>query len=139
MKRKVFSILIMSFLFVLCISVVAISESSYYLDSYSSTIDAEGNGKILITFAVAGTGKMSSIGVTAIEVQKKVGSSWEYDRTLTYSNNSNFLTSNSICHASQVRITGVSGTQYRAIITFYAANSTGSDSKNQTSSTATCY
>jgi len=139
MKRKIFTIFALSIILILCISVFTYAEASNYLQSYVSTIKAEGNDKILIGFSVIGTGYMTSIGVKEIEVQKKVGSSWEYDRTLKSSSYPSLLTSNSDFHTEQIRITGVAGTQYRAILTFYAGNSTGSDSKNQTSSTATCY
>jgi len=139
MKRKMLLILTLSTILIFSISVVASAErSSHYLESYHSTIVAEGNKKILIDFLVFGTGKMTSIGVTQIEVQKKSGSTWVTDQTLKSSSYPNFLASNKILHASQVRINGVVGTEYRAIVTFYAANSNGSDSKNYTSSTVTC-
>ena len=139
--KNIHTILILSIILVLCISAstFAFVEASSYLASYTTTITAEGSSKILITFDVAATGKMTSIGVTQIEVQKKVGNNWVTDTTLTASNYPNFLTSNSIGHASSVRITGISGTQYRAVLTFYAADSSGSDSKNLTGSTVTCY
>jgi hypothetical protein len=139
MKRNMFTALILALMFVIGVSAIASAEASLYLESYCSTIKAEGGGKILIGFSVIGTGTMTSIGVKQIEVQKKVGSAWVTDATFKSANFPHFLTSNSDGHASQIRVTGVAGTQYRAIITFYAANSTGSDSKNQTSSTVTCY
>jgi len=143
MKKTVYSLLTLSIVLILCVSSISVAlatvEGSSYLESYCSIIVAEGSSKIVITFDVAGTGKMTSIGVTQIEVQKKIGNSWYTDTTLKASNNPNFLTSNSYIHSSSVRVTGVPGTQYRAILTFYAANSNGSDSKDQTSSTVTCY
>ncbi|MDR0295620.1 MAG: hypothetical protein LBH91_05455 [Prevotellaceae bacterium] len=107
--------------------------------NYGTVIAAEGSGKIRIDFDVTGTGTMTSIGVTQIEVQKWINNVWTTDTTLKSSNYPNFLASNTITHASSVRVTGVAGTQYRAILTAYAANSTGSDSKNYTSLTVTCY
>jgi len=139
MRTKIIMLSILLIMLILSVSTIASAEASNYFISYCSSIKAEGNGKILISFEVFGTGKMTSIGVTEIEVQKKVGTSWVYDRTLTSSSYPSFLTSNSSSYFSQVRITGVTGTQYRAILTFYAANSSGSESKNQTSNYDTCY
>jgi hypothetical protein len=141
MKRFICSSLILSIMLILCISGFAFASrvGSTHLQSYSSSIVAEGNGIIQVYFEVEGMGKMTSLGVTQIEVQKKVGTAWVPDITLKSNNYPNFLASNTSTHSSSVRVTGVAGTQYRAIITFYAANSTGSDSKDHASPTATCY
>ena len=92
-----------------------------------------------VVFSVDAQNIMSSVGVWEIEIEKKVSGSWTYDRTLSHEDHSNFLRSNAIQNASNATFTGIPGTQYRATIMAYAANSSGSDTKPATSHTATCY
>lgn len=110
MKKIILTIITLTILFTLCFSTFANAEASYYLDLYGADMVAEGNGKLRVSFDVFGTGLMTSIGVTQIEIQKKVGSSWVTDSTLKSSNYPSFLASNSYLHSSNVRITGVIGT-----------------------------
>lgn len=59
----------------LCVSASATVYSSDYLNRYSGSVSAQGNGIIKISFSVAGMQKLAELGASEIVVQKKVGSS----------------------------------------------------------------
>lgn len=138
MNRKTLIVLLTSLILVFGISMIAEARDSKYLAQYGSSAYAEGNSKILVDFFVQGTGTMSSIGVTQILIERKQGTSWVTDRTFKSQNYSNFLGSNKALHLSEVSFTGTAGVTYRATITAYAGDNTGSDSKTHTSNTVLC-
>lgn len=102
-------------------------DASYYISSYSASVANGGNGNIRVTFSITGTGTMTSLGASAISIYKSNGT---YVTTIYYfsSGRSGMMGSNKIYHSDTESIYVGAGSYY-AVVTFYAGNSSGSDSK----------
>ena len=78
-------------------------------------------------FDVTALGYMDELGACEIQIQRsKSGSTWLTFATVTKESNTNLVKSNALSYASCVSYTGTVGYYYRAIITLYAKNSSGS-------------
>lgn len=110
-------------------------DASYYISSYSASVANGGNGKIKVTFNITGTGIMTSIGASAISIYKSNGT---YVTTIYYfsSGRSGMMGSNKMYHSDTESIYVGAGSYY-AVVTFYAGNSSGSDSKTAQTSVKT--
>ena len=104
-----------------------IIQASQYISSCSSVITAESGSIIAVDCAVTGTGIMDTIGVQTLKIQKYQSGTWSTVKTWSNLYNYGSLQAN-ISSTYQ----GVSGIQYRAVITFYSANSNGSDTRTMT-------
>lgn len=94
-------------------------SSDVYLYKTSST-------KFQAWFEVSALGTMDKVGASEIKIQESSdGTNWTTVKTCTMANYSNLIDENSGFHASYVSYTGTSGKYYRAKITLYAENSTG--------------
>lgn len=103
----------------LCVSASATVYSSDYLNRYSGSVSAQGNGIIKISFSVAGMQKLAELGASEIVVQKKVGSSWIEVETYTKDDYPELSTTNAAMYSNYVLYEGVAGTEYRAEITIF--------------------
>ena len=94
-------------------------SSDVYLYKTSST-------KFQAWFEVSALGIMDEVGASEIKIQESSdGENWTTVKTCTMANYSNLVRTNSGVHASYVSYTGTVGKYYRAKITLYAKNSTG--------------
>lgn len=131
-------------IFALCLSTVSFAmeiapmRASEYIRSYEPAISAK-SGTVTVSFSIDGTGTMTSIGARYIYLYEISGNSTTLVKTFRYTDNlySHILGSNSRWHSSSVSYQGVSGCQYYAMVSFYAANSSGSDSALSTTRTIT--
>lgn len=139
MYRKSLSIiLIVVLLFsVLASSASAQTEASYYFNTYSATLrQGSSSGKINLSYSVVScAGTMNSIGVSKIQVYKSNGTLY---KTIYGSTSNGLLTSSSLAAAGTYSISCVSGTSYYCLVTVYASNSSGSDSRTIQTGTVTC-
>ena len=107
------------------------TKASSYLTGYGATVVPTGNGNINIEFTVVGTGTMTKIGASVIQVYKSNGT-----RVATFSYTTsgygNMMGWNTGMHFGSVSYAGTSGQSYYAIVTFYAKNSSGADTKTYT-------
>lgn len=101
-------------------------RASYYIASYFAQIIPKGDGKIKIDFTITGTGEMTKIGASVIEVYDANGGCVKTYRSAF---NSNMMEEDTFYMRSNFIYSGTSGTQYYAKVTFYAANANGYDSK----------
>ena len=77
-------------------------------------------------FEVTALGGMDKLGASEIKIQESSdGENWTTVKTCTMSNYSNLICNDTASHASYVSYTGTVGKYYRAKITLYAENSTG--------------
>ncbi len=106
--------------------------SSQYISSYSATITPGTNGLIELNCSVIGTGIMSTIGIRTIQLQKYVSGTWTNVKTWN-----NYFNYNDIQASFYASYQGSVGSQYRAVITFFAENQNGSDSRVVTTSSVT--
>lgn len=94
-------------------------SSDVYLYKTSST-------KFQAWFEVSALYTMDEVGASEIKIQESSdGENWTTVKTCTMANYSNLVCENTGAHASYVSYTGTVGKYYRAKITLYAKNSTG--------------
>jgi hypothetical protein len=117
----------------LCIGgVTASARSSYYLDAYSAWLIAGSNGKIDIAVDVQATDDMDEVGAKRIQLMESSdgGATWDTVRIYVQSLYPNMYTTNNYYYLKiPVSYAGTVGYQYRAYVTVYASDSTGSDSR----------
>ena len=133
--KRIFAVILAA---AICISVLTISvsaRSSWYLNSYCAWINVDGNGELSVTVDVQATGDMDEIGATEILVleSKDDGDSWtEYRKFLPVVFPEMLKTDTFIYYDTPVSFEGTPGYDYCAIVTVYAGDSTGSDSREYT-------
>lgn len=94
-------------------------SSDVYLYKTSST-------KFQAWFEVTALTGMDKLGASEIKIQESSdGENWTTVKTCTMENYSNLICENTGFHGSYVSYTGTIGKYYRAKITLYAKNSTG--------------
>ena len=107
------------------------ARASAWLSGYSSSIEASGNGILNIKFRVVGTGTMTKLGASLIYIYKSDGT-----RVATISHatkgNEYMMGFNTAYHSGSVPYSGVAGQKYYAVVTFFAKNSSGSDTRSYT-------
>ena len=128
-------ILVLATLFSIC-ALAAETRSSAYLLAYEGVLSRKSAGKLLIEFNVTGTGTMTAIGASIIKVYKSNGTLM---KTYSYTDTgcSGMMGYNTIMHGGSLTYTGTTGQSYYCVITFYARNSSGYDSKTYVTSTFT--
>ena len=95
-------------------------SSDVYLYQTSST-------KFQAWFEVSALYTMDKLGASEIKIQESSdGENWTTVKTCTMANYSNLICENTGLHGSYVSYTGTAGKYYRAKITLYAKNGTGS-------------
>jgi hypothetical protein len=129
--------IILSLLFSLAVSASAATTASNYLDNYSASAQAGTNHKVLISFDVNATRIMNSVGASQIVVQVNNNGVWTGVSTYTGSISNGMLAANNLSNTGSISYFGIAGKQYRARVTVYAGNSTGSDSRTITTNTVT--
>lgn len=97
-----------------------------------------GNGVVAIEAEAVGTGTMEEIGMSSISVwAKNSDGTSTLKKTYTRYNTSGMIKTNSSGHYVRLDYNGVPGTQYYAIVAFYAKDSRGGETLRQTSNTVT--
>ena len=107
------------------------ARASAWLSGYGASIVAAGNGIIKIEFRVVGTGTMTKLGASTIDIYKSNGT---FVKTISYtaSGNGYMMGYNTAYHSGSVPYSGVAGQKYYAVVNFYAKNSSGSDTRSYT-------
>lgn len=111
--------------------------ASDYLTYYSAYALTESGGKVIIEFEVDGTGRMDLVGSSYIVVQEKSGSTWKGISTYFGSVSNGMLDDSAYSHIGSITYTGTPGKEYRALVTVYAKDSTGDDSRTLTTNIVT--
>lgn len=105
-------------------------EASDYLSYYDADVSTSGNGALEIEYYVYSYTNMSQIGVSKIVVQKKVGTSWSSVKYYYSASTAGLLTTNDSSYTNSITYQGTAGKTYRAVVTFYAGDSTGHDTRD---------
>lgn len=124
------------FLQVFSISAFAATESNAYISRYSAYISNPSNGVVRVDFSVTGTGYMSVIGASYIDLYEN-GS---LIKTFSMYNSlyaPSMVTNNTFVFSSYVTYSANPGSSYYAVVTLYASNSSGSGTENCTTGTVT--
>ena len=123
-----------SLVLVLCIILSATvfassTRASEYLSAYYATISKTSDGNISIYFNVIAPAKMDHLGASKISVQRYTGTEYNF----TYSEYPELQGENVGRHSGTVVYElQYSNSSYRAVVTFYSADSTGSDTGTYT-------
>lgn len=105
--------------------------SSRFFASYGANISIVGGRTFEVWFSVTAKGTMDKLGTCEIAIQQSSDqSNWETLFTFTPSYSPQMLCENTGFHCDCVTFSGVAGCYYRAKVTFYAENSTGSGMAN---------
>lgn len=107
----------------------AVTRASYYLNYYSAYALASSNEKVIIEFEVDGVGRMDLVGSNYIVLQEKSGDKWLGVYTYWGSSSNGMLGENTVSHIGKITYSGTAGKEYRALVTVYAKDSTGDDSR----------
>lgn len=93
--------------------------SNVYLYKVSST-------QFQACFSVTATGGMDELGASEIKIQRSSdGENWSTMRTYTKESYPSLIKANTSSYATYITYTGTSGYYYRAKITLYATNDSG--------------
>ena len=104
-------------------------RSSTYLVKISST-------QFKAYFEITGTGTMSEIGAKTVKIRRSSdGVNWTTMKTYNSSDYSNMIVYNDFIHCSYFTYSGTPGYQYRAKVTYYAKNSSGTGQVTEYSET----
>lgn len=129
MKKTIIRTISLTLIFALCLAFVAgaaEARASYYIKRTSAAATASGNGKITVIHSITGTGIMTEIGATKIEIKNASGSTLKTYKC-TDPGYESMMGSNTGNHNGSVTYSGISGATYYAVVYFKAANSTGGD------------
>lgn len=112
------------------------SRASYYISRTAGYVVAGDDG-LIIGFTLVGTGRMTDIGATKIEVKNASGTTVATYR-YTDVGYSNMMGHNTASYTSSITYEdAISGNDYYAVIYFKAGNSSGSDTDTLTTGLAT--
>ncbi len=112
-------------------------NASYYLDDYAATADTGTSGEVVISFDVNATRVMDSVGASYIVIQENNSGVWKGVASYFGSTANGMLAADTDSHMGSIAYVGTLGKQYRALVTVYAGNSTGSDSRTVTTDSVT--
>ena len=134
MKRKSFCLVLVGMLFAayFVVPVSAIStRASAQIMRYSTDAKAVGNGRIAMKFSILGTDIMDTIGAKRIQIYSQVGGRWVI--TEIYSqDDAGMSDTDTYTYANTVYYDGTIGTYYKIVITVFAEDDAGSDSRTET-------
>lgn len=109
----------------------SVLRASEQITSYNTDVFATGSGELAIQASITGTGIMNSIGIKEIKIYKQSGKNWVLHDTLS-KNNPNMYETNTFKYANTISYSGTAGTYYKVVVTVFAENANGSDSRTET-------
>ena len=135
MKRSVKRLTALAVALILCISTAtaASARSSYYLSAYRAWLSIGDNGAIGVVVDVQATTDMDEVGASRIQLfeSQDGGESWETVKIYLKSIFPQMVDTNTyIYYDIPVTYAGTPGYQYYAIVSMYAGDSTGSDTRH---------
>lgn len=103
-------------------------RASKYLSVYSARLTKTSNGDLSLYFHVTAPATMDHLGASRIAIQRYTGSYWRTEYNFTYPETPELQgTGVGIYSGTIVYTPQYSDASYRAVVTFYASNSSGSD------------
>lgn len=127
MRKNLCRILSFMLVLALCSGIPAMAvapRTNYYIESGAANISRNANGDVTVGFDVAGTGRMTKIGASAIYVKDYSGTTV---KTFTYPTYSSLQGSNRVTFGNTITYYGADpNVSYYAVVVLYAANSSGS-------------
>ncbi len=131
-KRSIrFAAVCLAILLLLLVPVNAAVTASDYIDGYFINVYMANGNQVKTEFSVLPTGKMTKLGAYEIRIYEKQGTQWiladtknEFSAGMTATNSYSF--------ANTITYTGKANTEYKVIVTIFARDATGSDSRTET-------
>lgn len=118
------AVMLMSF--PVCASEEVVPRSSSFFAHYSADLYKMDSFNFLIVFSITAKDIMEELGVERIKVQiSSDGENWATTQTYTRDTHPVFIDTNTAYHSYEFNYNGSRGYYYRAVITFYAKDSTG--------------
>lgn len=133
LKRRIFSVLFIILLVSLAVAPVFAAEmrASGQIHDCITDVTAKIGGDIKIAFDVMGKTAMKELGAEEIIIYRCSGSKWievdSYDR-----NDDGMTETNSRRYKNTIIFDGTSGAEYKVVITVFAEDSSGYDSRTKT-------
>lgn len=118
----------------------ALERSSLYLDCYRAWLTPQSGGKINVTIDVQAVDYMEKVGALEVAMYESAdgGATWELDSIYTNSIFPDLLQEDTYWYCeTPISHQGTVGYKYFAVVTVYARDSTGSDSKEYQTTTVT--
>lgn len=140
MRKTVLKSLSVVLLFIFLVSApihaAADARASAWFSGYGASVVAVGNGKLNIDFTVVGTGTMTKLGASIIDIYKSNGT---HVTSISYATKGNgyMMGYNTAYHSGSVPFSAVSGQKYYAVVKFFAKDSSGADTRTYTTSIVT--
>ena len=108
-------------------------RASNQITSYSTDVFASGDGKLAIQASITGTGVMNNIGIEEIKIYTRYGygNNWTLHDTIPQNSDGMYMT-NTFKYANTISYLGTAGTYYKVVVTVFAENANGSDSRTET-------
>ncbi|MDE7245306.1 MAG: hypothetical protein K2O18_15225 [Oscillospiraceae bacterium] len=108
-------------------AIAAESRASSRLSRYSAELFAGNDGNLYVLFSVIASNTMDVLGASNITIQRYNGSRWDTECTLTVKDTPEMQTSNAAQYSASIPYEpNYSNANYRAVVTFYAKDSSGS-------------
>lgn len=105
-------------------------RASSQISFCSAVLARNSNGGLSLTYYVVATGTMDSIGASSIVIERYNGSKWVEEHTYTFENTPELQTTKATQYHTNLEITPMyDESDYRAEVTFYVKNSSGSSTK----------
>lgn len=100
---------------------------------YSAELSAGNDGNIYVLFSVTASNTMDVIGASSIAIQRYDNAQWVTERTLTVKDEPEMQTTNSTRYSASISYEPVfSNARYRAVVSVYAKDSSGSSTAQTT-------
>lgn len=137
MKRKLTAAILSLLMLVSSLSANAATQASYYLDSYTLCLMAEGDSEMSLSYTVMGVEFMDKVGALEIVVEERVGSNW-YEYMVFDGEEEGLFSYGTLSESGTLYFYGFPGTTYRATMTVYAELDGGYDTGEITCSVEVC-
>lgn len=118
------------------------SRSSLYLSAYRAWLTPKTGAKINVTIDVQAVDYMDEVGALDVTIYESDdgGDSWENVRTYYQElYDGLYVEDDVLYYDTPISYQGTAGYQYFAVVTVYASDSTGSDSREYTTPTVTAH
>lgn len=142
--KRTFARILLTVILAVCLipsaaaGVIAPLASDYFDGAVEVTVTATGGGRLDVRAKAKSTGVMSRLGVSEITIQKKGLIFWSDEAVKTGTVANGMLVTGAKYYEQTIPFSGLTaGEKYRAVVTFYAEDSSGSDSISKTSDAVT--
>ncbi len=133
--RRLVSFLLICVMLFSMTALAAEARASTRITSTTATISVKSDGDLKIRYVIVATGTMDTLGASSIKIERYNGSKWVTEYTYTVANTSDLQTSNAIQYSNTLTHTPeYTGTSYRAVVSFIAKDSSGTSTKESTTS-----